>query len=79
MKPFKMGHLKALKAINPHIMTVATLTGHVILTYGHCSAAIDNGPARAVHYAEQLQKTGDSVGQPIEVSRLSNEVFSIIK
>jgi leucyl aminopeptidase len=56
------------------VLTVATLTGHVILSYGHCAAAMDNGPARAAKYSELLQKTGDAVGQPVEVSRLSTEV-----
>jgi hypothetical protein len=35
---------------------------------------MDNGPAKAVNYSEQLKKTGDEFGQPIEVSRLYNEV-----
>ncbi|KAI3422008.1 Cytosol aminopeptidase, catalytic domain [Globodera pallida] len=66
---------RALKAKNPHLFTIATLTGHLVLTYGHCSAAMDNGPARAAHYAEQLQHTGDEFGQPVEVSRLFSEDF----
>ncbi|CAK5024157.1 unnamed protein product [Meloidogyne enterolobii] len=66
----------ALKARNPHLMSIATLTGHVVLSYGHCSAAMDNGPARAVNYAEQLKQTGDLFGQPVEVSRLFSEDFS---
>uniref|UniRef100_A0A915M836 Cytosol aminopeptidase domain-containing protein n=1 Tax=Meloidogyne javanica TaxID=6303 RepID=A0A915M836_MELJA len=67
---------RALKARNPHLMTIATLTGHVVLSYGHCSAAMDNGPARAVNYAEQLKQTGDVFGQPVEVSRLFSEDFA---
>ena len=68
-------YLQALKAKNPHLFTIATLTGHIVLSYGlHCAAAMDNGPARAVHYAEQLQRTGDAFGQSVEVSRLFNEV-----
>uniref|UniRef100_A0A1I8BPM8 CYTOSOL_AP domain-containing protein n=1 Tax=Meloidogyne hapla TaxID=6305 RepID=A0A1I8BPM8_MELHA len=66
----------ALKARNPHLMTIATLTGHVVLSYGHCTAAMDNGPARAVNYAEQLKQTGDEFGQPVEVSQLYSEDFS---
>lgn len=56
-------------------MTLATLTGHCVLSYGHCSAIMDNGPARALRYAENLQKTGDLCGQPVEISRLYNEVY----
>jgi leucyl aminopeptidase len=66
---------KALAAKNAHVFTVATLTGHAILAYGHCAAAMDNGPARAGNYAEQLRNTADALGQPLEVSRLSHEDF----
>ena len=66
---------RALKAKNAQLLTIATLTGHVVLTYGHCAAAMQNGPARAVQYAERLQQCGDAFGQPIEVSRLFNEDF----
>ncbi|KAL3083238.1 hypothetical protein niasHS_011040 [Heterodera schachtii] len=66
---------KAMKAKNPHLFTIATLTGHLVLTYGHCSAAMDNGPAKAANYAEQLRKMGDQFGQPVEVSRLFSEDF----
>ncbi|KAF7638486.1 CYTOSOL_AP domain-containing protein [Meloidogyne graminicola] len=66
----------ALNSPNPHLLTIATLTGHVCLAYGHCTAAMDNGPARAINYAEQLRQTGDLFGQPVEVSRLYSEDFS---
>lgn len=64
----------ALKEKNPHLMTVATLTGHCVLTYGSYPAIIDNGPARISKYAEELQKTSDLFGQPVEISRLHKEV-----
>lgn len=55
-------------------MTIATLTGHEVLTYGLIPAVMDNGPASATGHAKRLQSTGDLVGQPVEISRLHNEV-----
>ncbi|KAI1720776.1 cytosol aminopeptidase family, catalytic domain-containing protein [Ditylenchus destructor] len=66
----------AMKEKNPHLMTLATLTGHCVLTYGYFSAIMDNGPAKDAHYAEQLQKSGDAYGQPVEISRLKSEDFA---
>uniref|UniRef100_A0A914DUM4 Cytosol aminopeptidase domain-containing protein n=1 Tax=Acrobeloides nanus TaxID=290746 RepID=A0A914DUM4_9BILA len=63
----------AIKEKNPHLMTLATLTGHAYLTYGTYAAVMDNGPARAQHYAQKLQATGDEIGQPVEISRLHAE------
>uniref|UniRef100_A0A915PMJ2 Cytosol aminopeptidase domain-containing protein n=1 Tax=Setaria digitata TaxID=48799 RepID=A0A915PMJ2_9BILA len=59
----------------PRIFTLATLTGHCILTYGHMAAAMDNGPAHLDHTAEAIRDRGDAFGQPVEVSRLHSEDF----
>ena len=37
---------RAMKEINPHIMTIATLTGHAKLSYGPYTIVMDNGPAK---------------------------------
>lgn len=63
----------------PRLFTLATLTGHCMLTYGHMAAAMDNGPARADRTAETIRSWGDAFGQPVEISRLHWEVkFSFI-
>jgi leucyl aminopeptidase len=64
---------EALNEKNPHLYTIATLTGHEVLTYGYHAAIMDNGPARAVQHAETLQHTSDIFGQPMEISRLHSE------
>jgi leucyl aminopeptidase len=46
---------KALKEKNPHLFTIATLTGHAVLAVGPYSAVMDNGPARAEGFANKLQ------------------------
>ena len=37
---------KALKEKNPHLMTIATLTGHEVMAYGPYTAIMDNGCAK---------------------------------
>ncbi len=59
---------KALGETNPHLMTLATLTGHEMLSYGAYPAVMDNGPARKARFAQSLQDTGEIYGDPFEVS-----------
>lgn len=67
---------RALKMPDPHLFTVATLTGHAWLAVGvGYSIAMDNGPARAVGHAERLKRCGDAVGEPFEVSSIQREDF----
>ncbi|KAI6237188.1 CYTOSOL-AP domain-containing protein [Aphelenchoides besseyi] len=66
---------KAQNEVNPHLYTIATLTGHEVLTYGFHPAVMDNGPARAVDHAHRLQSTGDAYGQPVEITRWHIEDF----
>ncbi|OAD55072.1 Putative aminopeptidase W07G4.4 [Eufriesea mexicana] len=71
-------HIKemALCSVNPHIFTVATLTNHAVHTVGPgYSIAIDNAVARLVSNAEKLQASGETMGDPIEISRLRREDF----
>ncbi|CAF1496203.1 unnamed protein product [Adineta steineri] len=69
----------AVNEINPHLFTVATLTGHVIRAYGESyTAVIDNGPARKKHKAEELQEVGEKVGDPFEISTVRREDFDFI-
>ncbi|KHN80219.1 Putative aminopeptidase W07G4.4, partial [Toxocara canis] len=61
---------------NPHLFTLATLTGHAFLSKGYYASVIDNGPAHEVRFAETIQKYGDEYGQPTEISRLHPEDYA---
>ncbi|CAH1122395.1 unnamed protein product [Ceutorhynchus assimilis] len=65
---------EALAAVNPHLFTVATLTGHACLTVGMgYSIVIDNGPAHKQMHSKRLQKASDDIGDPFEISTLRKE------
>jgi leucyl aminopeptidase len=62
---------EALNAVNPHLFTVATLTGHACLTVGlGYSIVIDNGPAYKTDHCRKLQKASEEIGDPFEISTL---------
>jgi len=66
----------ALKETNPHLYTIATLTGHAIIAMGFgYSIAMDNGPAHAIRNATKLQDAGDLVGDQFEISRIRREDY----
>ncbi len=51
-----LAHCKevALSSPDPHLLTVATLTGHCVLAYGESySCAMDNGPAARDGFAHR--------------------------
>jgi len=58
---------------DPHMFTVATLTGHAVLAYGGYSIAMDNGPARHAGVGLSLMKAGDSVADMFEMSTIRRE------
>ncbi|XP_033209071.1 putative aminopeptidase W07G4.4 isoform X1 [Belonocnema kinseyi] len=71
-------HIKemALCSVNPHIFTIATLTGHAVLSAGTgYSVVMDNAVARQVSNGQKLQASGEAMGDPFEVSRLRREDF----
>lgn len=69
----------AVNEVNPHLFTMATLTGHVIRAYGtNYTAAIDNGPARDNLTSQKLQAAGEEVGDPFEISTVRREDFAFI-
>ncbi|CAI2354741.1 unnamed protein product [Caenorhabditis sp. 36 PRJEB53466] len=76
LDPLTLAKEEALKAKNPHLFTLATLTGHEVLSYGYYAAIMDNGPAKASGWARRVQEVGDEFGQPIEISRLHPEDFA---
>uniref|UniRef100_A0A171B1I5 Aminopeptidase isoform x1 n=1 Tax=Triatoma infestans TaxID=30076 RepID=A0A171B1I5_TRIIF len=66
----------ALNSVNPHLMTIATLTGHAVRTVGDgYTIGLDNGPARKVDNVQKLQKAGDEIGDMLEVSVIRREDF----
>lgn len=73
---FKIGEI-AGKELNPHIYTVATLTGHAYRSYGNYTAAMDNHSARATNHASRLQFSGSRIGEGVEVSVIRPEDLSV--
>ncbi|XP_046366254.2 putative aminopeptidase W07G4.4 isoform X1 [Haliotis rufescens] len=66
--------------VDPHIFTIATLTGHAKRTCGDAySIIMDNGPAGEVDSAHAIQKSGDRFGDPLEVSTIRREDYTIHK
>jgi leucyl aminopeptidase len=76
-----LSHLRiqATDAIDPHILSVATLTGHAGRAVGPYSVLIENAPARNKGVAAALDAVGEAWGDPFEVSRLRREDFDFIK
>ena len=76
-----LSHLRvdAARADAPHVLSVATLTGHAGRAVGPYNIALDNGPARATATATTLMQVGDAVGDPFEVSRLRREDFDFVQ
>merc|ERR1711981_147200 len=69
---------KALKEKNPHLMTIATLTGHAVIAMGPYTAVLDNGTAKKEQFAQKLFATGEKYGDPFEVSNLRREDYKMI-
>ncbi|GFO24637.1 Sb:cb283 protein, partial [Plakobranchus ocellatus] len=64
----------AIDAVNPHLMTIATLTGHAVRTVGPAySIIMDNGPAQRKCTAQAVQAAGDKYGDPFEISTIRRE------
>eukprot|EP00095_Tigriopus_kingsejongensis_P012082 maker-scaffold60_size442463-snap-gene-3.26 protein:Tk12082 transcript:maker-scaffold60_size442463-snap-gene-3.26-mRNA-1 annotation:"aminopeptidase -like" len=68
---------KALKEVNPHLMTVATLTGHAFLAYAPFGTVMDNGPAKKEGFAQTIQRVSDEFGDPLEISTIRKEDFEM--
>lgn len=67
---------KALNAVNPHLYTIATLTGHAIIAMGpNYFCALDNGPARKIKNVQKIQGSGDEYGDPCEISTIRREDY----
>merc|ERR1712080_707014 len=68
---------KALKETNPHLMTVATLTGHAVLANGPSTALVDNGPARKAGFSQKMFATGEECGDMFEISSLRRDDYQL--
>lgn len=67
---------RASQVSNPHLMTLATLTGHAILTYGpEYTAIVCNGPARCLKSDFVFQDAGSLLGEMSEISTLRREDY----
>ena len=70
---------KALTEINPHLFTIATLTGAAVRAFGPYTGVMDNGPAKKENFALKLQETGELYGDMFEVSIIRKDEFEYIK
>eukprot|EP00128_Syssomonas_multiformis_P007860 Colp12_sorted_trinity150504_noHs@987 len=68
----------AVDEVNPHLMTIATLTGHAVRAVGPYSIAMDNGPARAGNCSGMLFKAGEEWADPFEISLIRKEDYNFV-
>ncbi|XP_065071995.1 putative aminopeptidase W07G4.4 [Rhopilema esculentum] len=77
--PLHYTAMQALGEINPHLMTIATLTGHAIRAVGpEYTIVLDNGPAREKKFAQRLQEEGEKLADPFEISTIRREDYKMI-
>jgi leucyl aminopeptidase len=69
----------ARDAVNPQLLSVATLTGHAGRAVGPYTILVENGAARHKGVARALDALGERWGDPFEVSRLRREDYDFIK
>ncbi|KAF8794560.1 putative aminopeptidase W07G4.4 like protein [Argiope bruennichi] len=65
---------------NPHLFTIATLTGHACLAVGEAySIIMENGAAARENVGRDLQNAGHAVGDMFEVSTIRREDYDFHK
>jgi len=69
----------ALADPDPQLFTMATLTGHAVLSVGDYSTIMDNGPARAAGTALKVQAAGEDIGDMFEISTVRREDWDFIQ
>jgi leucyl aminopeptidase len=78
--PLHYAKLMAMNEKNPHITTIATLSGSAVRCAGPAySVVMENGVARNIGFAEKLQAAGEDVAEPFELSRLRREDYAFIR
>jgi leucyl aminopeptidase len=66
-------------AVNPRLLTIATLTGHAVRAVGEgYSIVMVNDPAKEVGVATRLQAAGDKMADPFEYSTVRREDWTMI-
>lgn len=60
------------------LFTCATLTGHVVRTYGPYGAAMDNGPAKRARIGPRIKEAGDLLADPFEVSTIRRDDWNFV-
>ncbi|KAI9556250.1 hypothetical protein GHT06_018824 [Daphnia sinensis] len=71
---------EAVNAINPQLMTIATLTGHAYLAVGEpYSIILDNGPAARQEVSKKVQEAGNLLGDMFEISTIRKEDYAFHK
>lgn len=69
-----------MSAVNPQLMTIATLTGHAFLSVGEpYSIIMDNGPAARKQVAQNVQEAGHLLGDMFEISTIRKEDYAFHK
>lgn len=63
-------------AVNPVLLSIATLTGHVYRAHGPYTGALANGPAR--EELDRLSAVSERWGEPMERSRPRREDYAFI-
>lgn len=71
---------QAAKVPKPLLVTIATLTGHVLATYGsNYTGIVCNGPAHSLNADFAFQEVGFLLGEMHEISRLRREDYDVHK
>jgi leucyl aminopeptidase len=66
-------------AVNPRLLTIATLTGHAVRCVGEgYSIVMVNDPAKEAGVAQRLQAAGDKLADPFEYSTVRREDWTMI-
>ena len=66
-------------AVNPRLLTIATLTGHAVRCVGEgYSIVMVNDPAQEAGVAQRLQAAGDKLADPFEYSTVRREDWTMI-
>ncbi len=72
---------KALALPDPskaRLMTCATLTGHVVRSYGPYAAAMDNFPAKRAKVGLRIRESGEILADPFELSTIRRDDFDFV-
>ena len=70
---------QAVNEVNPQLFTVATLTGHALLSVGPYTILVENGPARKNGLGDHIAQSGDLWGDGCDISRSRREDWDIIR